>query len=391
MRIVLVMDCFERLNNGISMTTHRFAEMLRKHGHEVRVVTTGTPGKDKFIAKEKHWPIASWFAHRQGFVFAKSDKKLFRQAFEGADVVHFLMSFPFECCGAKIAREMNIPASAAFHLQPQNITYNVHCSHSDALSRAIYRIFNRTFYKNFDHIHCPSRFIADQLLQNGYQAKLHVISNGVDNDFIPRPDIEKYQDGLFHILMVGRLSPEKRQNILIEAISMSRYADQIQLHLAGYGPMKKHLIKMGQKLKNKPVIGFYEKEKLIELENKCDLYVHASVIEIEAISCMEAFACGMVPVICNSSQSATPQFALDERSLFEPDNPKDLAQKIDYWIEHPEEKAQMSLLYAKQGDNYRVDKSLKQTEEMFYETIADYRKKHSDAKKTSSRKKEPQS
>ena len=59
LRIVLVMDCFERLNNGISMTTHRFAEMLRKHGHEVRVVTTGTPGKDKFIAKEKHWPIAT--------------------------------------------------------------------------------------------------------------------------------------------------------------------------------------------------------------------------------------------------------------------------------------------------------------------------------------------
>ena len=65
-----------------------------------------------------------------------------------------------------------------------------------------------------------------------------------------------------------------------------------------------------------------------------DLYVHAADAEIEAIACIEAFSSGLVPVIANSPKSATPQFALDERSLFEAGNPKDLADKIDYWIEH---------------------------------------------------------
>ena len=48
----------------------------------------------------------------------------FREAFEGADVVHFYLPFQLEKKGRKIAKGMGIPCTAAFHLQPENITYN---------------------------------------------------------------------------------------------------------------------------------------------------------------------------------------------------------------------------------------------------------------------------
>ena len=114
---------------------------------------------------------------------------------------------------------------------------------------------------------------------------------------------------------------------------------------------------------------------MIRLIHSCDLYVHASYIEIEAISCMEAFACGLVPVICNSPKSATVQFALDGRSLFSPDDSDDLARKIDYWIEHPQERRAMSGAYAQQGERYRVSESVKAAEEMFAEVIRDHKEK----------------
>lgn len=190
----------------------------------------------------------------------------------------------------QIAKEMNIPCSAAFHLQPENVTYIIHMSQSKKLADGIYKLFRNTFYKNFKHIHCPSQFIADQLVKNGYQAKMHVISNGVDDDFVPPSKWPENKDGLFHILMVGRLSPEKRQKVLIDAVALSRHENKIQLHLAGKGPCKGSLVRRGQKLSNPPEFGFYSKEDLIELIYRNDLYVHASVIEIEAISCMEAFA-----------------------------------------------------------------------------------------------------
>ncbi|MCI9272795.1 MAG: glycosyltransferase family 4 protein [Clostridiales bacterium] len=376
MIIVLVIDSFDHLNNGTTMTAYRFAEMLKKRGHTVRVVSIGEEGPGRYPVEEWNLPVAKKIANRQGFAFAKPDPEVFRKAFDGADVAHFLVPLMMECKAAKVAKEMGIPCSGAFHLQPENITYILHLSGWKSLPRWIYRFFYNVFYDRFDHIHCPSKFIADQLTKNGYHAKMHVISNGVDDDFVPAP-VPKQPDpnSLYHILMVGRLSPEKRQNILIEAVSQSKYADRIQLHLAGNGPCKSKLIKQGSKLAHPPIFGFYSKSDLISLIHSCDLYVHASVIEIEAISCMEAFSCGLVPVICNSDQSATPQFALDDRSLFEPDNPKDLAKKIDYWIEHPEEKRRMSQQYAKQGDTYRVEQSILEAEKMFEEVVRDHKKR----------------
>ena len=105
-----------------------------------------------------------------------------------------------------------------------------------------------------------------------------------------------------------------------------------------------------------------------------DLYIHSADAQIEAISCIEAFACGIVPIIANSPKSATPQFALDDRSLFEAGNSDDLAKKIDYWIENEAERKQMETKYAEHAENYRIEKSMKKIEGMFEDAIREYRK-----------------
>ena len=77
-----------------------------------------------------------------------------------------------------------------------------------------------------------------------------------------------------------------------------------------------------------------------------DLYVHTSDAESEGMSCTEAFAGGLVPVIAVAPRSATSQFALDERSLFPGGDSGALAERIDWWIEHPRERQEMELKYA---------------------------------------------
>jgi glycosyltransferase involved in cell wall biosynthesis len=94
-------------------------------------------------------------------------------------------------------------------------------------------------------------------------------------------------------------------------------------------------------------------------------------MESEAISCIEAFATGLVPVIANSEASATPQFALDGRSLFMPGNPKDLARAIDYWLDHPNERKYIGGLYHESAKKYTLENSVSQFEEMLLEEIAD--------------------
>lgn len=366
MVIALVIDSFDALNNGTTASARRFVENLRSLGHTVRVLTSGEKGPDKFLLPPWKIPIVSWFADKQGITFSKINKETIREFLTGADVVHFYLPFPLSRAVEKMAREMKIPCLAAFHVQAENITYNIGLGKIDLAARFFYKFLYHYFYKRFNDIHCPTEFIAQELRNNGYKAKLHVISNGVDEVFKPK---EKIPHEHIRILMIGRLSPEKRQDLIIEAAKKSKYADQIQLVFAGHGPLLEKYKEMSKDLPRKPIFGFYSTEELLKIIHSTDIYVHASDVEIEAIACMEAFSCGLIPIIANSKKSATVHFALDERSLFNPGDSNSLAEKIDYWITHPEEKEIMGKKYAEQGNEYRVLNSVCKMEEVYQELI----------------------
>jgi len=382
MVIVFVIDNYGILTNGTTMTAYRFVEALKARGHQVRVVSVGVEGPDMYRLKEHYIPIVTPVAHKQSMIFAKYDKQVMQAALTGADVVHFFMPWQLARKGLRLAKKMGVPATAAFHVQPENITYGAGLGRLGApIASFIYAWFRLIFYRKVEHIHCPSPFIARELVKHHYTGRLHVISNGVGPAF--KPDEQKKTDSKhFHILMVGRFAPEKRQDVLIRAIKQSKYENQIQLHLAGAGPREKKLRSLASSLTNQPSFGFYRQEELINLIHSCDLYVHAADVEIEAIACLEAIACGKVPVISDSKKSATGQFALDERSLFKAGSSRDLARKIDYWIEHPEERRAMEAAYAERAQVFRLEYSIRKAEQMFDAARQDEQTKRLEKQKT---------
>ena len=371
MKILLVIDQFYAANNGATISARRFYDVLKRHGNEVRVLAVGSGSeKDGYAVKELKIPFFNNLIHDQGMTLAKTEKKILARAIQWADVVHFMQPFPISQNGKKIADQLGVPSTAAFHVQPENITYSIGLGCCGWANRLVYRYFRKSFFDRFTHVHCPSHFIEGELKRAGYKAQLHVISNGIDPDFTYRklPKTEALQ-GKFVVLMVGRLSNEKRQDVLIRAVAQSKYKDRIQLMLAGQGPKEESLKKLGRICPNPPIIGFYHKQGLMDLIAMSDLYVHAADAEIEAMSCMEAFASGLVPVIANSPKSATPQFALDERSLFRAGDSSDLAKKMDYWIEHEQERKEMERAYSNLGKKYDLDHCVRQAEDMFRQAI----------------------
>ena len=122
-------------------------------------------------------------------------------------------------------------------------------------------------------------------------------------------------------------------------------------------------------LKYMPVFTFEDRDGLRKIARTSDLYVHCATIEVEGLSCLEALQQGVVPVIAEGRLTATPQFALDERSLFPMRNPKALAEKIDYWVEHPEERKTMSSEYIRSTGQYDINKSIAALINMFETAI----------------------
>lgn len=373
MKIVYVVDQFDNLNNGTSVSAARYVSCLRERGHEVRVVSTGRAEPGKYVVRTRKSLLNPIFkAH--GMVFGIPEKNVIKQAFEGADVVH--LHLPFKLCikARKIAAQMGIPYMAAFHCQPENISFNVGIK-GRWLPFILYRWFRRRFYRYIRDIHCPSQFIAQQLIKHRYPARMHVISNGISDAFHPA-DTKKPAEwkDKFVILMAGRLAPEKRQDIIIKAALKSKYADKIQLVFLGKGPLKNRYERMGKKLKNRPVFKYVSQDEIALVYNQADLYVHAAEAEIESIVCIEAIASGLVPVISDSDRSAAKQFAVDERCLFSNKDAADLAEKIDYWIENPDELKLMGERCLTKAEEYSIEKSIDKIESVYKGVVAEHRK-----------------
>ena len=369
MVIAIVIDLIDNKTNGSVITAIRIAEGLRARGHEVRMVAIGADGEKDCAVKERYVPVLTEVSAKNQIKFGKFDKQRIKKTFEGVDLVHFIFPFKLEKKCKELADEMGIPTTAAFHVQPENVSYNAHLSWFKPFNALVYAYFRQTFYKKFNRIHCPSSFIAGQLAAHGYDSELYVISNGYDPAFVPAP--AKGKNSKFEVVMTGRLAPEKNQQVLIKAIALSKHKQDIHLTLLGNGPRKKALTKLAEKLGVDVSFDFLPKEKLIAKLQSSDLYVHAATVEIEAIAALEAIACGLVPIIADSSCSATPQFALDKRSLFEDNNEYSLAEKIDYWYEREGERLRMGKVYAESAKKYSLDKSLEKAERMFADEIMD--------------------
>ena len=377
MVIVMVIDQYDSENDaptkskGAAIWASRYAETLRARGHEVRIVATGDPAEGKYVMKTKVYPLIANIVEQNGFTFARMDEPVVREAFDGADIVHFFMPFKLSYTTLRIAQEMDIPVFSAFHTQPENVTYNVGLKHFPIAAAYLYGRYNRMFYRHFDHIHCPTQFIADQLKKHNYKSNLHIISNGVDEGFYPM-DVERPPElkAKYIIGMVGRLAAEKRQDLIIRAVSQSPLRERVHLDFCGKGPKTKQYRRLAERLRVSATFGFYRKDDLLRRINMFDLYVHASEIEIEAVACWEALACGKVPIIANSPNSATRHFALDERSLFRNKDAADLRKKISYWMDHPKEKDAMREKYIAAARANTLSKSIERIEQV-YELVID--------------------
>lgn len=381
MIVTIVCDVLGEPNNGTSIAAYNLINSLKAKGHTVKVlcpdeIKKGEPGF--YVLPHLNFGVFNSYVAKNGVSLAKFDHQVLEEACKGSDIIHVMMPFSAGHMAAMYAHEHHIPLSAGFHVQAENITSHLFAMNSKSINAYAYKKLNKAVYQYVDAIHYPTQFICDYVKKYGIKAKHeYVISNGVNKMFHPM-DVKKPKayENRFVILMSGRYSKEKNQKMLIKAIAKSKYNSRIQLILAGDGPRKKSLFLLAErKLVNRPLFTLASREKLVEIINYSDLYVHTSKIEIEAISCLEALCCGLVPLISDSPRSATSKFALLDKSLFKNNSVKDLSNKIDWWIEHPLERKQASKKYIDFASQFDFDYCMDRMEKMLLEVVEDYGKK----------------
>lgn len=376
MNITVICEVFGEANNGTTIAAITLINYLKKQGHNVKVVC---PDEDKrgldgyyILPKQNLGALINWRIRVNDVVLAKFDKEVIYEAVKDADIVHVMIPLFASRKITKYIASLGIPIIGGCHAQAENFTNQIGLQNFHLANKWAYHWYDKNVFCRAQAIHYPTQFIRDIFEKEiGRKTNGYVISNGVNKMFKSNPSQKPEQfNDKYCILFTGRLSVEKSHIVLLEAVHKSKYSDKIQLFFAGSGRTKKAIMDYSKKyLANQPVIGFFSRSKLLEIINFCDLYCHPAEVEIEAIACLEAISCGLVPIIANSPKCATKSFAIDERSLFNVNDSTDLAHKIDYFIEHPEEKAELSKKYLESSINFDQDECMRQMEQMFQREI----------------------
>ena len=376
MKIAIVCDVLGKGNNGTAVVTKNLYEHLKKAGHDVFIICADQSKRDTegyvVLPNLKLGKAVDNYVDSVGVSLAKCDKKLMEKALNGVDYIHCIMPFTLGICAVEYAKKHGIPVSAGFHLQAENVTSYLKLNGIRFVQKLVYKGLYRRFYSKADAIHYPTQFVKDVFEKSiGRTTNGYVISNGV-NEFVTMRPVEKPSDFADKIVIsnVGRYSREKSQDTLIKALKYSKYADRIQLILAGQGNKEKYYRRLSKKLPVAPKFGALPREEVIDMLNYSDIYVHCAEIELEGIACLEAIKCGKLTLVSDSDLSAVKSFVHDESYTFENRNPKSLAKVLDFWIEKLEEKEVLQQCVQSSIKVKYVGECMEEMDKMIEEVIA---------------------
>lgn len=369
LKIAFVVDSANSQRAGGLVAAERVIEALREH-HDVTSIGLGGD-----VALEPlRFPVGQELIDANSFSFARPDDELLGRAIEGVDVVHLQLPFFLGYRALSIAQALKVPAVAAHHVQPENLCRNIalvlprlkKALEDPGLMRAINRLLTRTFYNRTDALICPSTLALDELRAAGLRVPAVVISNGAPARFAPLP---ARPPGPFTVLTVGRLVPEKRQDVVLEAARRSKHAGELRVVIAGRGPLHDELEALAKNHPSHVELGFKTDEELLRLYQTADLYVHPSEVELEGMAVLEAMRCGCPSLTSDSPSSATKQFALGAEHLFPQGDAQALANRLDAWFEHPQWLAPAREKTLAAVKDYGLDHTLAAYEQL-YERVA---------------------
>ncbi len=376
LNIVFVADIIDGEKSGGVISAKRLIDYL-KDRHPLKVLTTGKPEKYKISLPAFYLPFVKNIMQDMGFIFAWPKRKTLENALKDADLVHIQFPFLLGYRTLSIARKMGKPVVLGFHVQPENLMWNIGLNHNRVIS-FLYRFFVKTFYNKGDIVLSPSSLGKIMLEENGINVPVEVISNGLPEQFKPGdydPD-PKFKDK-FVILMAGRLAREKRHDAVIQAIQKSKHQDNIQLVVTGKGHLREELEQLGESLAVPPLFTYVSQKELIRLFNTAHLFIHASEVELEGMAVLEAIGCGLPALIANSDASASNQFAINEKFLFSVDDTDELSSRIDYWYENRSELVMARKQYLEKVQQYSFTACAKKTEVLYRAVIAETRQNFS--------------
>jgi len=347
MRIALFTDTFLPTLNGVARALGLLIDHAHRAGHEVALITPDIDGRD--------WPDVALHIRLPGpelpfyrelkaarpWLGSEGRRKL---AGFDPDIVHSATEALVGMVGRRWAKSNDVPFVSSYCT---NFADYMAGYRMGLLEGTVWSTL-RWFHGGAETTFCPSNATLDDLRERGFHDRLKIWGRGVDAElFNPNrrsDEVRREMAGDADIVLayVGRIAPEKRVDLLIEAFPQiqARTSRKVALVFVGGGPALAGLKARG--ITGVHFAGYRRAEDLAAHYASADAFVFPSDTETFGQVVTEAMASGL-PVVAPARGGVMDTVIPGETGyLFEPGNVEDIADQALRLVEDEQLRSRMS-------------------------------------------------
>ncbi|MEP6755004.1 MAG: glycosyltransferase [Chthonomonadales bacterium] len=311
MRIAILSESYEPVQNGVSTSVRTLADELRGKLHHVCVIAPQHPENEQgtFVIRVPSWlsplnedyPLPYPVFPKLRLEFNKMD----------IDVIHTQSPWFLGLLGARLAKQSKIPLVSTYHTLYNHYGHYLFFLPKPAVESML-QWWLPDYYNKCTHIIVPSQVAAESLKSAGVQRPMSIIPTGA-----PLPDTicftsrsKKAIRARFGIpatakllLYAGRLAQEKNIELVLSAFSrVAMEHENVWLLIVGGGPHEPQCRHLASRMRSGNRIVFagpMSRHELDPIFASADIFVFGSSTETQGLVIAEARAAGTPSVVVN--------------------------------------------------------------------------------------------
>ena len=372
LRILMVSDIYYPYPGGISEHIHHLTLELRRQGHEVQILTARYREKT-FDFQDPPWVIRVGRGIK--IPINKSFSKITFSPRITRWVKKVLEEGEYHIVHAHSPLTPTLPMLSILYSRSVNFG-TFHAAHDFSRGYELFKPILLRVFERLDGRIAVSEVARDSVARH-FPGEYRIIPNGVDvHRFHPEgPRLAPYAQGRWrNLLFVGRFDPRKGLKTLLRALPLVvARVPEARLLVVGGGPLEPfYRSQVPNEVENRVLfLGFLPPEDLSKAYRTAEVFVSpATTGESFGIVLLEAMASG-VPIVASDIPGYRQVMENGREGLFaRPDDPEDLARKIVYLLQHPEEARRMGQTGRQKAvERYAWEVVARQVEAYYYEVL----------------------